>query len=131
MPGSDYVAEFDRDGFIQSDLESRMKAFQMALGGAQGPGAVTQNEVRGKMGYSRSSDPEADKLVTWSSTPNPPSPAGGRGDGGEGSDQPTEESPTAQTAPARRPRARKPRTPTPDSDLAVAIDRQRSEEASI
>lgn len=63
------IAEFDREGFVRGDLKSRMEAFQLALGGAQGPGIITPNEARQKMNLSPSADPSADKLVLWPGSP--------------------------------------------------------------
>jgi HK97 family phage portal protein len=68
------VAEFDREGFVRGDLKSRMEAIQIALGGAQGPGTMTQNEGRKKLNLGPSKEPGADKLVSW--PPAPKNPAG-------------------------------------------------------
>ncbi|TDX64006.1 HK97 family phage portal protein [Methylosinus sp. sav-2] len=59
------VAEFDREGFVRGDMKTRMEAFQIALGGNNGPGVMTANEVRQKLNMGPSKDPSADKLVTW------------------------------------------------------------------
>ncbi|TDX65160.1 HK97 family phage portal protein [Methylosinus sp. sav-2] len=59
------VAEFDREGFVRGDMKTRMEAFQIALGGNNGPGVMTANEVRQKLNMGPSTDPSADKLVTW------------------------------------------------------------------
>lgn len=46
-------------------MKTRMEAFQIALGGNNGPGVMTANEVRQKLNMGPSTDPSADKLVTW------------------------------------------------------------------
>jgi HK97 family phage portal protein len=60
-----FIAEFDREAFVRGDMKARMEAYQIALGGNNGPGVMTQNEVRGKLNLGRSDDPAADRLVTW------------------------------------------------------------------
>jgi HK97 family phage portal protein len=60
------VAEFDREGFVRGDMKTRMEAFQIALGGNNGPGVMTPNEVRQRLNMGPADDPEANQLVTWS-----------------------------------------------------------------
>jgi HK97 family phage portal protein len=67
------VAEFDREDFVRGDMKSRMEALQKGLGGAQGPGIMSQNEARRKVNLGPSKDPKADTLVSWP-------PVGGVGD---------------------------------------------------
>lgn len=71
------IAEFDREGFVRGDLKSRMEAYQTALGGNNGPGMMTQNEVRKKLNLGPSEDPEAGKLVAWPMAASAPGDAGG------------------------------------------------------
>lgn len=68
------IAEFDREGFVRGNLESRMSAIQKGLGGAQGSGVMTQNEARAKIGLGRKDDPGADRLYTASPAAAPPQP---------------------------------------------------------
>lgn len=65
------LAEFDREGFVRGNLESRMSAIQKGLGGAQGSGVMTQNEARAKIGLGRVDDPTADTLYTLSPSAKP------------------------------------------------------------
>lgn len=81
------VAEFDREAFVRGDMLSRMQAYRAALGGNNGPGVMTQNEVRAKMNMGLSDDPRADTLVGWTS-PNGAPPE----EGDEAKDDATEES---------------------------------------
>ncbi|PNG27013.1 phage portal protein [Methylocella silvestris] len=97
------VAEFDREGFVRGDLKSRMEAFQIAMGGAQGPGSMTANEVRQKMNLGRSKDPNADRLITWPSSPTATQPdAGGNADPSVDAPEP-KPSPSAETEPKPAP----------------------------
>lgn len=70
------TAEFDREGFVRGNLESRMSAIQKGLGGAQGSGVLTQNEGRAKLGLGRVEDAGADKLYTAAPAASPPVPGG-------------------------------------------------------
>lgn len=60
--GQVFLAEFDRDVLVRGNIENRFKAYQIGLGGNNGPGFLTQNEVRRRQNLPRSSDPGADKL---------------------------------------------------------------------
>lgn len=71
------AAEFDREGFVRGDLKTRMEAFQIALGGNNGPGVMTPNEVRQKLNMGPSTDPNADKLVAWDRKAPQLGPGGG------------------------------------------------------
>ncbi|WP_424360242.1 phage portal protein [Methylocystis parvus] len=59
------VAEFDREAFVRGDLLSRMEAYRTALGGNNGPGIMSQNEVRARLNIGLRDDPRADELVCW------------------------------------------------------------------
>ena len=59
---SRFFAEFDRDPLLRGNLETRFKAYGTALGGNNGPGFATQNEIRAKLNMPRSKDPQSDKL---------------------------------------------------------------------
>lgn len=63
-------AEFDREAFVRGDLKSRMESYAKALGGASGPGVLTQNEVRRRL--NEAPIPGGDTLVTWPPTGSPP-----------------------------------------------------------
>jgi len=110
------IAEFDREGFIRGDLKSRMESFQIALGGAQGPGILTPNEVRQKMNLGTSDDPAADKLVNWPGGPKAASPDAASA-GAPGKDAPPREEPVQGDEPAppqqkaRKARPSPPRAP--------------------
>ncbi len=43
-----FLGEFDRDVLVRGNIESRFKAYRLALGGSSGPGWMTPNEVRRK-----------------------------------------------------------------------------------
>ena len=43
----DIYVEFDRDALLRSDYAKRAEYYRQAIGGSQGPGWVTVNEVRG------------------------------------------------------------------------------------
>lgn len=62
-------ARFDRDSFVRGDLESRAKALQVLLGGAQGPGTISQNEARERIGAPKKTGAEYDRILGWG-TPN-------------------------------------------------------------
>lgn len=95
------TAEFDREGFVRGDLKSRMEAFQIALGGAQGPGIITPNEARQKMNLGPSQDPAADKLVTWPGSPKATPPdAGGNTEPNKSAPEPGTEPPAPSPEPA-------------------------------
>lgn len=58
-----HLAEFDRDVLVRGNIESRFKAYRLALGGSSGPGWMTPNEVRRKQ--NDRARPEGDVLATW------------------------------------------------------------------
>ncbi|CAO4181995.1 phage portal protein [Methylorubrum populi] len=58
-----YLAEFDRDVLVRGNIESRFKAYRLALGGSSGPGWMTPNEVRRKQ--NDSARPDGDTLTAW------------------------------------------------------------------
>lgn len=100
------IAEFDREGFVRGDMKTRMEAFQIALGGNNGPGVMTPNEVRQKLNMGQSSDPNANKLVSWERQ----APQIGH-NGGPKLEEEKEEASETEPAQARKqsPRPRKPR----------------------
>lgn len=86
-----HFCEFDRQSLLRGDIKSRYEALQIALGGAQGPGFISQNEARQDEGY-EPLGPEFDKPLQWGasaptapdngkSNPNPAKPARPKKDG--------------------------------------------------
>ena len=63
-------ARFDRDSFIRGDLKSRADALQTLLGGAQGPGVLSQNEARSRINMPRRPDPDCDVILGWGTMPD-------------------------------------------------------------
>ncbi|MBY6242831.1 phage portal protein [Methylosinus sp. Sm6] len=105
------VAEFDREGFVRGDLTTRMQAYRFALGGNNGPGVMTPNEVRQKLNLGPSSDPKADELVGWNGAGGQTGQNGGPPleDGAPPEPQPENMRPE-NAKPAKPSRQRKPRT---------------------
>ena len=71
------VARFDRDSFVRGDLKSRAEAMQTLLGGAQGPGVISQNEARRKIGQPPKDGDQYEEVLAWGQdeadpTPDPP-----------------------------------------------------------
>lgn len=95
---SDLCLEFDREAFVRGDLLSRMKAYQVGLGGNNGPGVMTQNEVRGRLNLGLSDDPRAGELVGWTATASAPPE-----EGDEAQDEPTEEEQEPAPPPPAKP----------------------------
>lgn len=61
-----YFCEFLTAGLERGDLKSRNESYRAALGGSNGPGYMTPNEVRRLENLAPSDDPNADRLVDWS-----------------------------------------------------------------
>lgn len=59
---SRYFVEFNVNGLMRGDSKSRAEYYRAALGGAQGPGWMKQNEVRRLENLPRDDDPNSDKL---------------------------------------------------------------------
>lgn len=89
-PNSSRMAVFDRESLLRGDLKSRNEANQMALGGAQGPGWKSVNEVRVADGYAPLDGEEYEKPLRWGASapqrpdsgrarPDPAAPEGPRG----------------------------------------------------
>lgn len=91
------AARFDRDSFIRGDLKSRSEALQTLLGGAQGPGVISQNEARGKISLPRKPGQSYDQVLGWSSPGKTPA-------GGDPAIEPTE---PAAPAPPPNPKPKK------------------------
>jgi HK97 family phage portal protein len=95
------TAEFDRESLVRSDLKTRMEAIQIGIGGAQGPGVMTQNEGRAKLGLGPVEG--GDRIVQWSDAK--PIPSSGKGTPEKTSGPPdegtTEPAPDAGVAPTR------------------------------
>ncbi|CAN2533095.1 hypothetical+protein [Methylocapsa aurea] len=99
------IAEFDREGFERADMKSRMEAFQIALGGNNGPGVMSQNEVRQKLNMGPSKDPSADKLVTWErKAPQIGQNGGAPAEEGAKPEPPPEPPQQSSSRPSRKPR---------------------------
>jgi len=60
--GSGYMASFDESLLIRGDMKTQAEYYKSALGGTQGPGWLTPNEVRIKTGETLSKDENANKL---------------------------------------------------------------------
>ena len=91
-PGETRFAQFDRDAFERGDLKSRFEGYQLALGGAQGPGWRSVNEIRLANGDQPFPEPDFDRPLKWGapapakpdsgkSAPDAPQPAGPKGPG--------------------------------------------------
>ncbi|MGY2051691.1 phage portal protein [Methylobacterium sp. JK268] len=75
-----FLGEFDRDVLVRGDIESRFKAYRLALGGSSGPGWMTPNEVRRKQ--NDPARPDGDDLTKWVQPAQPtPASAGQEPDG--------------------------------------------------
>jgi HK97 family phage portal protein len=72
-------AEFEREGLLRGNVEARNRALQISLGGNNGPGWQTPNEVRRKANLPRSNEPGADKLTAFVPGKGKPSTAPGNG----------------------------------------------------
>ncbi|KTS25062.1 hypothetical protein NS228_20410 [Methylobacterium indicum] len=68
-----FLGEFDRDVLVRGNIESRFKAYRLALGGSSGPGWMTPNEVRRKQ--NDRARPDGDGLAAWKAPTTPPEPA--------------------------------------------------------
>lgn len=64
-PNADRFPQFDRDAFERGDLKSRNEGAQMSLGGAQGPGWLSVNEVRVSRGLAPYPETEFDRPLQW------------------------------------------------------------------
>jgi HK97 family phage portal protein len=95
------VAEFDRDAFIRGDLLARMQAFRTALGGNNGPGVMTQNEVRVRLNLGEVADEAANTLVAWSAPSAQPESAKPTDSAAEDSQEPPAPAPAKSRARAR------------------------------
>lgn len=58
-------ARFDRDSFVRGDLKSRAEAIQTMLGGAQGPGVISQNEARIRLGMPGKRGDQYSQILGW------------------------------------------------------------------
>ena len=67
--GRGLVSEFDRSALTKGDLKSRFEGYRIALGGASGPGFMTQNEIRLAEGLEPVA--EGGSLVQWTNTAAP------------------------------------------------------------
>jgi HK97 family phage portal protein len=65
---SRYYVEFNVNGLMRGDSKARAEYYRAALGGAQGPGWMTQNEVRRFENLPKDVDPKSSKLFI-SATP--------------------------------------------------------------
>lgn len=70
FPRSPFFGEFDRDVLLRGNIESRYKAYQLALGGSSGPGHMTPNEVRRRQNLP--ARPDGDKLAGWAAKEQQP-----------------------------------------------------------
>lgn len=61
-----HFMDFDTSELMRGDTKAMFEAYRMALGGNNGPGFLTQNEVRRKLHLSRDDSAEADQLLRWS-----------------------------------------------------------------
>jgi len=59
------IARFDRDSFVRGDLKSRAEALQVLLGGAQGPGSISQNESRARLGVPKKRGDQYEEILGW------------------------------------------------------------------
>ena len=57
--------DIDMSDLLRATLREQLDAMRVALGGSSGSGILTPNEVRGFLGYPRSSDPAADELFVF------------------------------------------------------------------
>jgi hypothetical protein len=88
-----------------------MQAFRFALGGNNGPGVMTPNEVRQKLNLGPSSDPKADELVGWNGAAGQTGQNGGPPLEDGAAPEPWPENMRPENAkPAKPSRQRKPRT---------------------
>ena len=60
-----HFVDFDTSELMRGDTKAMFEAYRMALGGNNGPGFLSQNEVRRKLHLPRSDAPEADQLLQW------------------------------------------------------------------
>lgn len=60
--GGDYFAEFNTSNLMRMTLKERNEAYRQAVGGSQGPGWITQNEVRRWENLPKHANPSADEL---------------------------------------------------------------------
>lgn len=67
-----YFCEFLTAGLERGDLKGRNESYRAALGGSNGPGYMTPNEVRRLENLAPLDDPEADRLVKWSKSNEKP-----------------------------------------------------------
>lgn len=65
-------AVYDRDSFVRGDLKSRAEALQTLLGGAQGPGSISRNEARAKLGMPPLEGDDYDEVLGWGNNPADP-----------------------------------------------------------
>lgn len=67
---SRYFVEFNVNGLMRGDAKSRADYYRAALGGAQGPGWMKQNEVRRFENLPKDNDPLSDKLFVPAAKPD-------------------------------------------------------------
>jgi HK97 family phage portal protein len=97
-------AVFDRDGFVRGDLKSRSEAITTLLGGAQGPGVISRNDGRRKLGLPPRKEAEYDEILGWGPPATPgdaiPKPAAK-------TPEPEPDDPPADPPPAKSRRGKK------------------------
>lgn len=67
-----HFVDFDERELMRGDTKSMFESYRMAMGGNNGPGFLTQNEVRRELNLPRDEAASSDELLNWSraSAPN-------------------------------------------------------------
>jgi HK97 family phage portal protein len=71
-----HFVDFDTSELMRGDTKAMFEAYRLSLGGNNGPGFLTQNEVRRKLNLPRDEAAQSDELLTWAK-PGAASPDGG------------------------------------------------------